>query len=272
MTTPAGCASFAKTAVHTCIAALPDLPLDEMLCLVMDDADRLARAVGAHVAHAAGETYEENEHSQLHARPAPLAIVLELRTELGDRLSRRLDAPLAPGSMRVLWLAPSQRHVLDVSIDPHALARLRARLEDQRLAHDLGMDDDEGDDVVAPGASEAHDVGGTWKDPMRYLPMPLPAGWALDGVDTLGVLHVIIDERLECDVCALEPPEGKLLFMVLRKLIGGRDVRDEEARAVLERLRNVRGGFKELEGQEPLFGDGRVFASRVVEGGAPGSG
>ena len=69
--TATGRSTFASKMAHMCIALLPDLPLAEMLCLVMDDADRLARGVGEHIARAVGEAYEEREASQLHCRPAP---------------------------------------------------------------------------------------------------------------------------------------------------------------------------------------------------------
>lgn len=249
--------AFAKKAVHICVAALPDLPLAEMLCLVMDDADRLARVVGQHVARAVGEAYEENEPSQLHSRPAPLALVLELREKLGERLVRGLEAPLAPQSMRVLWLAPSQRHVIDVAIDAHTLVQTRKAL-----------DEEEGE---APDAGRVRAVAGTWRDPVRYLPMPLPAGWVIDGLDRLGVVHVIVDERFDCQVGALEPEQGKCLFVIFETLDGGPDVSDDEARAVLDRMRNVRR-FGELKGMEDLFGESRVFAAPIVEGGPIGSG
>lgn len=254
--TPAGRAVFAKRAVHFCVVAIPDLPLAEMLCLVMDDADRLGRAVGQHIARAVGEVYEENP--RLHARPAPLALVLELREKLGERLVRRLEAPLAPESMRVLWLAPSQRHVFDVAIDAHTLVQTRN-----------AMMDEEEEDVPDAGPTRA--VVGTWRDPMRYLPMPLPAGWAIDGLDRLGVLHVIIDDRFDCQMGALEPEQGKCLFVIFDTLDGGPDVSDEEARAVLDRMRNVRP-FGELAGMEELFGENRVFAAPIVEGAPIGSG
>ena len=75
--------------------------------------------------------------------------------------------------------------------------------------------------------------------------MPLPDRWMPDGVDRLGVLHVIIDEQIHCQVGALEPEQGKCLFVVLQTPFGPR-VSDDEARAVLDRLHNVRR-FKELK-------------------------
>lgn len=260
--------AFAKKMAHMCIAMLPELPLAEMLCLVMDDADRLARAVGAHVARGAGEAYEEHEPSQLHGRPAPLALVLEIHERLGERLSRRLRAPIPPGSMRVLWLAPSQRHVIDVTIEAQVLAQTRDALENARLRDELELELE--DEPATAAATRVRAVGGTWKDPMRYLPMPLPAGWIVDGADRLGVVHVIIDERIRCQVGALEPDGGKGVVVILEKLIGGRGVTDDEARAILDRLRNVRR-FRELTGMEDLFGDGRAFGAAIVEGEVPGS-
>lgn len=266
VTTAAGRSAFAKKMAHMCIAVLPELPLAEMLCLVMDDADRVARVVGAHVARGAGQAYEEHEPSQLHARPAPLALVLEVREKLGERLSQRLRAPIPPGTMRVLWLAPSQRHVLDVPIEAQTVAQTRDALEDARLREELEVDDEPNEDA----SPRVRAVGGTWKDPMCYLPMPLPAGWVIDGTDRLGVLHVIIDERIRCQVGALEVDGGKGVVVILEKLIGGRAVNDDEAGAILDRLRNVRR-FGELEDMEDLFGDGRAFGAGILEGGVPGS-
>lgn len=252
---------------HMCIALLPELPLAEMLCLVMDDADRLARLVGQHIARSVGEAYEEHDPSQVHSRPAPLALVLELRDKLGERVVRRLEAPIPPRSMRVLWLTPSHHHVLDVPIDTQTLLQTRETLESARLRDEFELDDE--DDAGAEG--RVWHVGGTWRDPMLYMPMPLPAGWITDGIDRLGVLHVILEDRIRFTVGAMEPEQGKCLFVIFEKLIGGRHVTDEEARAVLDRLHNVRR-FGELEDMEELFGDNRAFAAPIVEGPALGSG
>lgn len=255
---PAVRATIARNVVHSCLGILSDMPLDEMLCVVMDDGDRLARVVGEHVARAAGEPW--TPEPSIHARPAPRALVLEVREALGDRLVQRLVRPLAPSTMRVLWLTPHQRHVIDVAIDPHVLASAKDQLQEARLDAELG------DEAVALlPEMRAREVAGTWRDPMRYVPMPMPPDWSLGGVDDIGVLSVAIGDRLHAQIAAIDTADvGKLLFVNLRRLLGGDDVTDAEAQQVLDRVRNVRGGFRPLEGAEAILGPGRLFASRVA--------
>jgi len=116
-------------------------------------------------------------------------------------------------------------------------------------------------------------VAGTWKDPSRYVPLPLPKGWVIDRIDKIGVLTIIIDDRLVLDLCATEMPE-RVLFAAMRRTMARGTVVDKEGRRVLDRLRNVRRPFKDLSGDElmvRIFGESRVWAALVVEGGEAGA-
>jgi hypothetical protein len=244
---------FAKSGVHFTIAGLGDDARTELVCVVMDARNKLARRLGKHLARAAQQPFDNTQ--ALHMRPAPRELVLELKEDLGDLLVRALEAPLADDAMRTLWLTPSRSEVIDVQIDPEVLRRARALVAGEDPNAGQEGDVDEEDDELPPRIVE-----GTWKDPERYLPAALPVGWVHGGVNRAGILTIHIHDVLRVELAATSLPEGDFLMAVFHP----NDVADRDAETALAHLRNVRGGFKELPGVADMFGDGRVFASRVL--------
>lgn len=244
LSTPAGRRRTAKMMADGIAAALRPEAREELICLVMDDGDRLARLVGRHVAQGAGKAYEPQQPGQIHGRPAPLSTVLQVREELGDRLVRGLEAPLAPGKMRVLILAPSQRHVVDVQPDADHLVAV--------------------EEVDAPRPA-SRDISGTWKDPVRYLPLPLPEDWVLGGRDHQRGLQVVVGGAIELYIGAFEPHGGRALAVQVRRAAGDREVSDAEAGALLEQLQNVGRGFVEIRGADLVPEGSRLYGSVVHE-------
>lgn len=261
--TPAGRIALATRTAHACVAALPEVLDGDLFVVVMHGDDRVARTVAAHLAHAAGDSPDDEDipgtRSSLDARPAPRAIVLEMGGLLGERLTRDLEAPLAGRHVRVLWLSPEAHDVLDIPIETSHVVELEKELlvpPDESLRIDP-------DEV----ANEERGVAGTWKDPSNYVPLPLPKGWVIDRIDRIGVLTIIIDDRVVLDLCATEMPE-KVLFAALRRTMSRGTVVDKEARRVLDRLRNVRRPFTNFSGEDliqRIFGESRVWGALVVE-------
>ncbi len=252
LSTHAGRRRLAQMMADGIAGALPSEVLEGLICLVMDDGDRLARVVGRHVAQGAGQAYQPQPHGQVHARPAPLALVLGVRRELGDRLVKGLEAPLAPGKMRVLLLAPSQRHVIDVEPNLDHPGEWEEEIE-------------EGEELSPKAKPRTREVSGTWKDPVRYLPMPVPQDWVVGGYDRLGVLHVVVGGAIELYIGALEPKGGRALVVQVRRAAGDREVSDAEAGTLLEKLRNVGRGFEEIDEPEMVTEGSRMFASVIHE-------
>jgi hypothetical protein len=261
---PDGRHFVATRTAHACVAALPEI-LDGDLCVaIMHGDDRLARALAIHIARAAGGSEDDDDvpglRSSLDARPVPRAVLLEMRPLLGETLARDLEAPLAVQHVRVLWLSAHAHEVVDIPVETSHVVAFEKEFQvipDESLR----IDPDE-------LANEERDVAGTWKDPSHYLPLPLPKGWVIDRIDQIGVLTVIIDDRVVLDLCAMEIPE-KVVFAALRRTMSRGTVVEKEAKRVLDRLRNVRRPFKDFNGEEliqRIFGESRVWGALVVEG------
>ena len=249
LATPAGRRALARMMASACITAVPDLPLEDVICAVIDEADDLARLVGRHIASSPREAYEPKPPGSIYALLAPRTLVLEMRKELGPRLTKSLKAPLAARRMRVLLLAPRRRHVIDV------IPRRDA----------FRIEEEEQGEQEAP----TRDVSGTWKDPVRYLPMPLPEEWSVGDYDRVGALRVVVGGRLRLDIGLVDMDGRRVMFVMARPQGGDGKPADDEVVGALDRLRHVRGGFKEMTEVIPeipeMGGDAstRLFASRV---------
>ncbi|MGO8999980.1 MAG: hypothetical protein ACLQVI_42180 [Polyangiaceae bacterium] len=118
----------ASWTAHACVAALPEVLEGGMFVVMMRGDDPLARTIAANVARAAGDSPEGETpgmRTSLDARPAPRALVLEMRAILGDALTGRLEAPLAARHVRVLWLTREEHTVIDIPIETSHVRRGR---------------------------------------------------------------------------------------------------------------------------------------------------
>jgi hypothetical protein len=236
----------------------------DLVLLVLGGTDRVARSVAAHVARAAHDAEDDRETpglgDSIDARPAPRAVVLEMRDVLGPVLTAQIAAPVAPRNARVVWLSSGQHHVFDVAIEAAHVVEFERQLESDALRESADIE-------PPPFEPLERDVGGTWQDPSRYLPFPIPVGWDVAKIDDLGVLTVIVEERLVLELCTLPMPE-KVLFVAVRRTMARGSVTDAEVRSVLDRVRNVVHPFRDVGGEgivKRLFGEARTWVARVDE-------
>jgi hypothetical protein len=148
-----------------------------------------------------------------------------------------------PASVRVVDYSTRRVQIYDLPYEPRAAARARKLHEERRglaAALDLAA-------ASVPRDARQPPREGTWRDPRRYLPDPVPEDWRVDDGDVSGSCIVYMAGRKAFHVDPRGGEDGDPLVAVFfEPQAGGEPVSGDDAASILGQLRGT-GRFVEME-------------------------